>query len=206
MNVYLYILNTLSDWEIGYLTSEINSGRYFNNTNQKVNLIKVGATAETISTMGGINITPDKAILDISFKKGDILILPGGDTWLDKCNEEVINMVPSLLEKNILVAAICGATVALAHHGILNNKKHTSNDKAYLQASCPRYTGEDFYINKLSVVDHNLITATGLAPIDFSYQIFKKMNTMKEDTLEAWYQLYKTKESKYYYALADSLK
>jgi len=206
MNVFLYVLNTLSDWEIGYLTSEINSGRYFNNINQKINIIKVSSTTDSIYTMGGIEITPDNSIADITFKSGNILILPGGDTWLDKCNEDIVNMVPGLLKENVLVAAICGATVALAHRGILNNKKHTSNDKAYLKATCPCYTGEGLYINAPAVVDNNLITATGLAPIDFSYEVFKKMNAMKVNTLEAWYHLYKTKESKYYYALADSLK
>lgn len=27
--VYLYVFDTMSDWEIGYLTAELNSGRYF---------------------------------------------------------------------------------------------------------------------------------------------------------------------------------
>ncbi len=87
-----------------------------------------------------------------------MLILPGGDTWLDKCNEDVINIVPELLKENVLVAAICGATVALAHHGVLNDKWHTSNDKSYLKASCSKYTGEDLYIDAPTVVYNNLIT------------------------------------------------
>jgi hypothetical protein len=27
--IYIYVLDTLADWEIGYLTSELNSGRFF---------------------------------------------------------------------------------------------------------------------------------------------------------------------------------
>lgn len=27
--VYLYVFDTMSDWEIGYLTAELNSGRYY---------------------------------------------------------------------------------------------------------------------------------------------------------------------------------
>jgi hypothetical protein len=27
--IYLYVFNTMSDWEIGYLMAELNSGRYF---------------------------------------------------------------------------------------------------------------------------------------------------------------------------------
>jgi hypothetical protein len=28
--VYLYVFDTMADWEIGYLTGEINSGRFYN--------------------------------------------------------------------------------------------------------------------------------------------------------------------------------
>lgn len=27
--VYLYVFDTMADWEIGYLTAELNSGRYY---------------------------------------------------------------------------------------------------------------------------------------------------------------------------------
>jgi len=38
MKAYLYILNTLADWEIGYLTAELNSGRYLDKTNLQLSL------------------------------------------------------------------------------------------------------------------------------------------------------------------------
>lgn len=206
MNVFLYVLNTLSDWEIGYLTAEINSGRYFKSSKNNVNLIKVGNTYECITTMGGIKITPDEDICNLKAEKGDVIILPGGNTWFEKCNENIIHLIPDMLDRDILVAAICGATVALANYGILNNTKHTSNDLSYLQTSCPGYTGESFYIDTPSVVDNNLITATGLAPLEFSYEVFKKIDVMHLDTLQAWYQLYKTRDLKYYSSLVGSLK
>jgi hypothetical protein len=42
MNVFLYVLNTLADWEIGYLTAEINSGRYLRKNIEKPKIVKVG--------------------------------------------------------------------------------------------------------------------------------------------------------------------
>ena len=27
--VYIYVLDTLADWELGYVTAELNSGRFF---------------------------------------------------------------------------------------------------------------------------------------------------------------------------------
>ncbi|MHA2005183.1 MAG: hypothetical protein ACW960_13935, partial [Candidatus Thorarchaeota archaeon] len=40
LKAYLYILNTLADWEIAYITSELNSGRYFDKTKPPIELIK----------------------------------------------------------------------------------------------------------------------------------------------------------------------
>lgn len=205
MKVYLYLLNTLADWEIGYLTAELNSGRYLDKTKTPVEIIKIGNTTEPIKTMGGIKITPDETIDNIQFKEDDLLILPGADTWTEEENKKIIDIVSSIINEKVIIAAVCGATMALANKGILNNKKHTSNDLEVLKMFCPEYTGENFYLNQAAVTDDNLITASGLAPLEFSYEVLKRTNLMKTETLEAWYQLYKTNESKYFYALMESI-
>lgn len=206
MNVYLYVLDTLSDWEIGFITAELNTGRFFKDKGKKISIIKVSHSLNKIKTMGGIEITPDELIENIIFQNDDILILPGADTWTDAKNGTALEIVKEALDKNVIIAAICGATLALAGIGILNNRKHTSNDKQFLKMSCPNYSGESLYVNKPAVADGNLITATGLAPLEFSYEIFKKSDLFKEETLEAWYNLYNTKEAKYFYNLMNSLK
>ena len=206
MKAYIYILNTLADWEIGYLTAELKSGRYLDKTRPSVELIKIGNTTEPIKTMGGITIAPDESIDNIRFKEDDLLILPGADTWMEEENKKIIDIVSGIIDKKVIIAAICGATVALANRGILNDRNHTSNDMEFLKMFCPEYTGENFYLNQPAVTDDNLITASGITPLEFSYEVLKRINVMKAETLEAWYQLYKTNESKYFYALMESLK
>ncbi|PKL67015.1 MAG: glutamine amidotransferase [Methanobacteriales archaeon HGW-Methanobacteriales-1] len=205
MKVYVYVLNTLADWEIGYLTAELNSGRYLDKTRPPVELIKIGNTTEPIKTMGGIKITPDETIDNIKFEEDDLLILPGADTWTEEENKKIIDIVSSIINEKVIIAAVCGATIALANKGILNDRKHTSNDLEVLKMFCPEYTGENFYLNQAAVTDDNLITASGLAPLEFSYEVLKRTNLMKTETLEAWYQLYKTNESKYFYGLMQSI-
>ena len=205
MKAYLYILNTLADWEIGYITAELNSGRFLDKTKPPIQLIKIGNTTEPIKTMGGITITPDENIDNVTLKEGDLLILPGADTWMEESNKKIMSRITELLSQNIIIAAICGATVALAKNGILDNRKHTSNDKEFLKMFCPEYTGENFYLNQPTVTDNNLITASSFAVLEFSYEIFKRTNVMKTETLEAWYQLYKTKDAKFFHALMESL-
>ena len=200
------MLNTLADWEISYLTAELNSGRYLDKTKPSVELIKIGNTTEPIKTMGGIIITPDESIDNIRFKEDDLLILPGADTWMEEENKKIIDIVSGIINEKVIIAAICGATVALANKGILNNRKHTSNDIEVLKMFCPEYTGENFYLNQPAFTDDNLITASGITPLEFSYEVLKRINVMKAETLEAWYHLYKTNEPKYFYALMESLK
>ncbi len=155
--------------------------------------------------MGGMLITPDVDIEKIDFMDGDILLLPGADRWLEEKHQKIIDLAAKLLNKNIIVAAICGATAALASGGLLNKRKHTSNDKSYLKMVCPDYSGEEYYRNQPAVVDGNLITATGLAPLEFSYELFKTARVMKESTLDAWYNLNKTREPQYFYSLMQSI-
>jgi putative intracellular protease/amidase len=205
MKVYLYLLNTLSDWEIGYLTAELNTGRFFKEKNIPISIIKLSNTLEPKKTMGGFEIKPDELIENVAFKAKDILILPGADTWIDAKNEKILKMIENLLAQNVTIAAICGATIALANIGVLNCRQHTSNDKDYLKAVCPKYSGSSFYENKPAVTDNNLITASGLAPLEFSYEVFLKSGLFKKETLEAWYNLHSTKNPKYFSDLMASI-
>ncbi|WP_166243148.1 type 1 glutamine amidotransferase family protein [Paenibacillus turpanensis] len=202
---YIYALDTLADWEIGYITAEFNSQRFFAK-NKKLELVWIGNTLKPIKTMGGVTIIPDKELHEVDFQDGDMLVLPGANTWMDEEHKNILEVVSNVIHKNVIVAAICGATVALAQFGLLNNRKHTSNDKDYLKMSCPDYTGSSHYVDAPAVADDNVITATGLASLEFSYEVFKKSNVMKEETIEAWYQLHKTKESKYFNELMESMK
>ncbi|QQO10573.1 DJ-1/PfpI family protein [Breznakiella homolactica] len=203
MNVFLYVLDTLADWEISFLIAEINSGRYLKKNIEKPKIIKVGNNLNPIKTMGGIEIIPDIDVDNADIKKGDLVVLPGAETWQNGNNQKIIDKIKGNTE--IIVGAICGATAALAENGVLDIKKHTSNDKEYLKMVCKNYSGENLYEYKPAVVDGNLITATGIAPLEFTYEIIKKINVMEDTTLHAWYYLFKTNEAKYFFELMKSL-
>ncbi|MDR2579639.1 MAG: glutamine amidotransferase [Fibromonadaceae bacterium] len=206
MNVFLYVLDSLADWEIGFLTAEINSGRYLKKKIEKPKIVKAGKNLNPITTMGGIEIIPDIDVKEIKMQKNDLLILPGGNAWLNENNDEIINFLKENIDKDITIAAICGATIALAYNSLLNERKHTSNDLGFLKMTCPNYKGEKYYCNNYVAIDNNLITATGLAPLEFAYEIFKKTDIMEKTAAEAWYNLYKTKESKYFFELMEAVK
>lgn len=194
----------MADWEIAHLTAELNSGRFLKNG--KVTIQKVSKSLDPVTSMGGMSMNADLKLSEVEFSEGDLLILPGADTWMEEEHNSVIEIVDDLLDRGVIVAAICGATVALANAGILNNRKHTSNGKGFLEMICPGYTGSDKYVDCPAVCDNNLITASGMAPLEFTYEILKRVNVMKEETVTAWYKLYSLKEPRYFYELMESMK
>lgn len=203
--VYLYVFDTMSDWEIGYLTAELNSGRYYKKGLSPSKLITVGVAKTPITTMGGLKILPDIKLEECNIKNTDALILPGGDTWTEPIHEPIINKVEKCIKENVVVAAICGATIGLAQSGLLDSRCHTSNDLDYLKMVCSHYKGEKYYKNEPAVTDGKLITASGVAPLEFAMHVLKALDVFSRKTLDAWYNLYSTHESGYFYELMNSI-
>jgi len=203
--LYLYTLDTMADWEPGHVLAELRSGRYLRDPALQYTTVLCGRTLEPVITMGGIRMVPEILVSAIRPVPGDVLLLPGADIWLDPSQVPVIATVRDLLDHGTIVAAICGATLGLANAGLLDNRRHTSNDPAALKICCPHYRGEQYYVNEPAVTDGNLITASGLAPAEFAFQVFKKLGVMAPETLSAWHGLFTTRKAEYFFALTDSL-
>lgn len=203
--VYLYVFDTMADWEVGYLTAELNSGRYFKKELASLEVIAVGADKNPITTMGGLKILPAISIEECSLESMDVLVLPGGDTWMEPIHEPILKKASKALEEGTVVAAICGATMGLAKMGALDSRRHTSNDLEYLKMVCPNYTGEKYYETEPAVTDGNLVTASGIAPLEFTMHVLQLLDVFAPNTLQAWFKLYQTHESKYFFELMDSV-
>ncbi|WP_128893871.1 type 1 glutamine amidotransferase family protein [Longirhabdus pacifica] len=202
---YLYVCNTMSDWEYGYLIAELHSGRYFKKELSPMSVTTVGVSTETITTMGGLKMKPDVTIDEVTLEENDLIILPGGDTWREAMHMPLLQNMNKALEKGAIVAAICGATEGLANVGMLDSRKHTSNDAAYLKMVCPHYKGEALYENKPAVAHKNLITASGIAPLEFAYEVLNILDVFESDVLNAWYNLNKTQKTTYFFELMDAV-
>jgi putative intracellular protease/amidase len=205
MIAYLYVFDTMADWEPGFLIAELHSGRYFRKDAEKHIVRTVGITKEPVVTMGGVRILPDVSLGECNAAGAGVLILSGGHTWLEDIHVPMMEKVKEFLDAGVFVAAICGATMGLAKAGLLDNRPHTSNDLGYLNAVIPTYTGKAFYRPETAVTYGNLITASGVAPIDFAREVLRELKVFSDETLEAWYQLYVTHEAQYFYALMESL-
>jgi len=194
-DVHLFVFDNLSDWGAGYAIAGINSPQFQKNLNG-FRIQTVAVSKNTITTMGGVCIKPDLEINELSPSNSSMLILPGGAAWDEGKNVEIIEIAQLFLNSAKPVAGICGATAGLARVGLLDNRRHTSNAPEYLAAT--QYKGAALYQETAAVTDKNLITASGMAPVDFAYHIFKCLDIYTPPVLDAWYGLFKTGRSEYY--------
>ena len=72
--IYIYLFNGFSDWEISYLTPEINKSDEFE-------LIYFSKDGKSVTSMGGLQIIPEKSLKELKIDEIDMLILPGGEIW-----------------------------------------------------------------------------------------------------------------------------
>ena len=142
---------------------------------------------------------------DIAVDAQSVLLLPGGTTWDRPEQGAIIRKAEELLSVGATVCAICGATVALAHAGLLDDRPHTSNGEGFLDMMCPDYRGQRHYVAEPSVADGNLITAGGTGALLWAKQIIERLGVFRVDTLEAWYAYFGTGEARYFFALMQSV-
>lgn len=203
--VYVYIPDALADWELGYVTAELNSRRFFKRDAPGVLVKMAGISKEPVRTMGGLTIIPDCVISDIAVNEKSVFVLPGAGSWDDPKHGAVIEKAGALLSAGATVCAICGATAALANAGLLDQRPHTSNGAGYLEMFSPCYKGQRFYIDKPSVADHNLITAGSTGALLWAKQIIERLEVFQPDTMEAWYTYFNSGGEQNFFALMQTL-
>ncbi|RED41796.1 DJ-1/PfpI family protein [Paenibacillus sp. VMFN-D1] len=202
---YVYVLDTMADWELGFVTAELNSGQYFKNRGSRLPVRTVGASNRPITTKGGMTIVPDVTVDEITHETTAILLLPGADNWKDSVNGPIIEKVKQLLDAGGNVAAICGATLALADAGLLDDRQHTSNSREYLNLFSPAYKGAARYKDEKVVVDGNLITTGSAGALELAREVIALLDLFAEETLEAWYNYFTSSDPKYFYAMMETL-
>ena len=205
ITIYIYVLDTLADWELGHVMSELHSGRFFKKDAPQICLKTVGITKNAIKTMGGIIIMPDCTVEDMVTDKENMLLLPGADTWNEQIHNRILEKADEFLSCDAAVCAICGATTALANWGILNQRPHTSNGAGFLEMFCPNYKGQSFYVDQPAVADNNLITGAATGALLFAKEIIAYLDVFKPETLEAWYQYFSTGKPEHFFALMGTL-
>jgi putative intracellular protease/amidase len=180
----VFIFDGLADWEPALALCEIRkSGKY--------DVLSVGRTRQTVTTMAGLRVTPDLTTDEIEPDDAAIFILPGGNSWEDGPDQRLEELLKRLHAGKILIGAVCGATLEIARAGLTTGTRHTSNAKNYLKKMVPEYNDQSFYVEELAVTDHQIITASGLGSVEFAREVIHELNLYNESDSLIWFEMFK---------------
>ncbi|EJE7234023.1 glutamine amidotransferase [Clostridium sporogenes] len=195
--IYLYILESMAEWEVGYILQAISMESMLKKQNREFVIKTVSTSKNPIKTIGGLTITSDCLLDEMDENNMVALLLPGAESWNSEENNQILEKALSYIDKGILVGAICGATLALADLKVLDKFKHTSNSLDYLTLFSKQYSGKELYVNSPAVIDCNLITASSAGGLLWAKHIIQYLNVFPCETIESWYNYYSTGDPKH---------
>jgi putative intracellular protease/amidase len=199
--VHLFVFDGFADWEAAFAIAGIHQPQFQREPGTWA-VQTVALSAGLVRSMGHVAVLPDGDLQALDPRASAMLILPGGLGWDQGQHLEAAAKARDFLEAGVPVAAICGATAGLARLGLLDGRRHTSNALAYLKGT--GYAGSDRYEDVPAFDDGLLITAGGMAPVDFAHAIFRHLRIYDDEALEAWLALYKTGRSEHFARLQQA--
>lgn len=185
-DVYVLVFDGFADWEPAHVLAELRrEGRR--------RIVVVGFERKPVTSMGGLCVTPDHALSEVEVDEIGLLVLPGGDIWEQGGYPQPLleGLLHTLVARSVPIAAICGATLALARARLLNDRRHTSSVPGDLNAAAPAYSGSAHYVPELAVTDRGVITASGLGSVDFAREVFATVRLFNEADEALWFDMYK---------------
>jgi putative intracellular protease/amidase len=184
--VYLLVVPGFADWEPAHAVAELRRHGHY-----RVEV--VGLSTDSVQSMGGITVQPTRTLADVDPADVAVFILPGGDRWEQQALEPELEALLRTLDLNgVPIAAICAATTAVARAGLLRGRRHTSNGLGYLQQQVPEYAENETYVDAPAVRDRGLITASGLADVEFASAIMTELEVLSSDDRTLWTTLFRS--------------
>ena len=183
--VHFVAVPGFADWEAAHALAELRRhGQY------RVQV--VGLTRDAVQSMGGLTVLPAAALVEVDPDDVAVFILPGGERWeRQPVERELLTALKTLAARAVPIAAICAATTAVARAGLLAGRRHTSNGRDYLKQQVPDYAGAEMYVDAPAVRDRGLITASGLADVEFAEAIMAELGVLSDSDRAYWTALFR---------------
>jgi len=184
--VHLFVFPGFADWEPAHAIAELRR-----NGNYDVEV--VGISVEPVVSMGGMTVQPTRDLSHVHTDDVAVFILPGGDSWEhEPVNAELTTLLRKLDEAGVPIAAICGATIGIARIDLLHGRRHTSNGLTYMREQVPSYSENANYVDAPAVRDRGLITASGLADVEFAAEIMTELEVLSAADRALWTDMFRS--------------
>jgi putative intracellular protease/amidase len=183
--VCLLLVDGFADWEPAHALAELRRHGGFR-------VETAGLTSGPVTSMGGLRVLPSCTIDQVDPDALAAFILPGGDRWESSPLEpEIARVLRRVDGAGVPIAAICAATTAIARLGLIRGRRHTSNGLEYLRRQVPGYADAGTYVDAPAVRDRGLITASGLADVEFARELFEELGVLSESDRDLWSRIFR---------------
>ena len=186
--VLLVLTDYWADWEASHAIVGINGSEDYDVKTIAIDL-------EPKMSAGGLRTEIDYTVEEYqNFENLAMVILTGGFTWDEACNDKIADFVKKAVEFNVPIAAICGATIFLGKHGFLNDVKHTGDTWDYFYENLQDekgYTGKENFVFAQVVNDNGFITANETASVEFAAEILRTLAVFPNGEIAEWYDSFK---------------
>ena len=175
--IAVLLVDGFADWEIGPVLPA--ARHYFG-----ASVITASLDGNAVRSIGGLLVQPEKRLADLKPAAAHLWLLPGSDFWARGPRAGLSEALQARAKAGKPIAAICGATLALGHAGLLDHHAHTSNSLDFLKQNLPAYRGEKHYRDSFCVRDNNLITAPANGPVSFAVEVLRALYPDQEDLIQ----------------------
>ncbi len=184
--VHFFAVPGFADWEAAHALAELRRHGHYD-------VQVVGLSRQPVQSMGGLMVQPTCTLEEVDATHVAVFIVPGGDRWEQQPLErEVADALTALDDRHVPIAAICAATTAIVRAGLIRGRRHTSNGLEYLKKKVPNYTDAALYSDAPAVRDGGLITASGLADVEFAQEIMAELAVLSEEVRAYWTRLFRS--------------
>ncbi|WZL80224.1 DJ-1/PfpI family protein [Vallitaleaceae bacterium 9-2] len=165
--ICLYIYDEMADFEVSLLVHVLKRDLGYE-------VITLSEKLEAVNSASGMQFTPHMKISDIQLEDVVGVIIPGG--WMTGISNELISFIRRLNSDNKLIASICAAPWIVAKADVLNGIRYTTSITAWDDEKRKRFCIDDpfeweNYLDERVVCDKNIITAKGIAFVDFAVEV-----------------------------------
>ena len=183
--VHFFAVPGFADWEAAHALAELRRHGHYD-------VQVVGLSRQAIQSMGGVIVQPTCSLEEVDPTQVAVFILSGGDRWEQQpLDKELADVLTRLDDHQVPLAAICAATTAIVRAGLIRGRRHTSNGLEYLKKQVPNYIDAALYADAPAVRDRGLITASGLADVEFAQEIMAELAVLSEEGRAYWTKLFR---------------
>ncbi|MBM7613718.1 DJ-1/PfpI family protein [Alkaliphilus hydrothermalis] len=167
--ILVFIYDDMADFEITLATHllGINGGK---------KIMTIAYEKKLIKSRAGMTYLPDIMVKDVVIdEETEGILITGG--WNGEIREELMELIRNLNQENKLLAAVCAGPRFLAKAGVLNDRNYTTSIIEWTEQHREQFKDEidpfprENFENKRVMRDQNIITAQGVAFIDFAIEI-----------------------------------